>query len=77
MFDSLGKNGFIDSSSKQMIQNWIRLFYRHALVTKASTLSQEELHNPMFCMLYRFLLKDDMGYDFNTDTAQYFRRILF
>ena len=77
LFDSLGKNGFIDSSSKQMIQNGIRLFYRHALVTKASTLSQEELHNPMFCMLYRFLLKDDMGYDFNTDTAQYFRRYIF
>ena len=77
LFDSLGENGFIDSSSKQMIQNGIRLFYRHALVTKDLSLSQEELHNPMFCMLYRFLLKDDMGYDFNTDTAQYFRRYIF
>jgi len=31
----------------------------------------------MFCMLYRFLMKDDMGYDFNTDTAQWFKRYLF
>ncbi len=49
----------------------------HYLVTKEPNLSQEELSNPMFCMLYRFLLKDDMGYDFNTDTAQYFKRYLF
>ena len=30
-----------------MIQNGIRLFYRHFLVTKEETLSQEELQNPM------------------------------
>ena len=77
LFDSLDDHGFLDSSSKEMIQNGIRLFYRHFLVTKEPTLSQEETHNPMFCMLYRFLLKDDMGYDFNTDTAQYFKRYLF
>lgn len=77
LFDSLSNNGLIDSSSKQMIQEGIRLFYRHALVTKETILSQEELKNPMFCMLYRFLLKDDIGYDFNTDTAQWFKRYLF
>ena len=42
-----------------MIQNGIRLFYRHFLVTKEETFSQKELQNPMFCMLYRFLMKDD------------------
>ncbi|MDY4526095.1 hypothetical protein [uncultured Treponema sp.] len=77
LFDSLEKFGFLDAVSKQMIQNGIRLFYRHFLVTKEQTLSQEEMHNPMFCMLYRFLLKDDMGYDFNTDTALYFKRYIF
>ena len=76
-FDSLGKQGLINEISKEMIKNGIRLFYRHFLVTKEPTCSQEELHNPMFCMLYRFLLKDDMGYDFNTDTAQWFKRYLF
>lgn len=77
LFDSLDDHGFLDPSSREMIQNGIRLFYRHFLVTKEPALSQEETHNPMFCMLYRFLLKDDMGYDFNTDTAQYFKRYLF
>lgn len=77
LFDSLDDHGFLDPSSKEMIQNGIRLFYRHFFVTKEPALSQEETHNPMFCMLYRFLLKDDMGYDFNTDTAQYFKRYLF
>lgn len=76
-FDSLGKQGLINEISKEMIKIGIRLFYRHFLVTKEPTCSQEELHNPMFCMLYRFLLKDDMGYDFNTDTAQWFKRYLF
>ncbi len=77
LFDSLTKQGFIDQTSKKMIQNGIRLFYRHFIVTKEPTLSQEELQNPMFCMLYRFLFKDDMGYDFNTDTAFCFKRALF
>ena len=77
LFDSLEKNEFIEEASKHMIQNGIRLFYRHFLVTNEPTLSQEESHNPMFCMLYRFLFQDDMGYDFNTDTAQYFKRVLF
>ena len=76
-FDSLSKYGFINETSKEMIQNGIRLFYRHFLVTKEETLSQKELQNPMFCMLYRFLMKDDMGYDFNTDTAQWFKQYLF
>ncbi|MBR4825631.1 MAG: hypothetical protein IKZ86_12615 [Spirochaetaceae bacterium] len=77
LFDSLRKNGIIDISSKQIIQNGIRLFYRHFLVTNTPTLSQEELNNQMFCMLYKFLLKDDMGNDFNTDTEQWFKRYLF
>lgn len=76
-FDSLSKQDFINETSKEMIQNGIRLFYRHFLVTKEETLSQKELQNPMFCMLYRFLMKDDMGYDFNTDTAQWFKQYLF
>lgn len=77
LFDSLSEQGLINDSSKEMIQTGIRLFYRHALVTKEQYCSQEELSNPMFVMLYRFLLKDDMGYDFNTDTAQYFKRFIF
>ena len=44
-----------------MIQNGIRLFYRHFLVTKEKSFSQEELQNPIDCMLYKFLMKDDMG----------------
>ena len=77
LFDSLRDQGFINVTLKEIIQNGIRLFYRHYLKTKEPTCSQEELFNPMFCMLYRFLLKDDMGDDFNTDTAQYFKRFLF
>lgn len=77
LFDSLKEYGFINDTSIEMIQNGIRLFYRHFLVTNEPILSQEELHNSMFCMLYRFLMKDDMGYDFNTDTAQTFNRYLF
>lgn len=76
-FDSLCEQGFINATLKEIIQNGIRLFYRHYLKTKEPTFSHEELSNPMFCMLYRFLLKDDMGDDFNTDTAQYFKRFLF
>ena len=75
--DSLFNQGFIEENSIVLIQDGIRLFYRHYLVTKEPNLSREELNNPMFCMLYRFLLKDDMGYDYNTDTAQYFKRYLF
>ncbi len=76
-FDSLEEQGFITETSKGMIQNGIRLFYRHFLVTKEPTLSQEEAHNPMFCLLYRFLFQDDMGYDYNSDTAHWFKRYLF
>lgn len=60
-FDSLRKQDFISETSKEIIQNGIRLFYRHFLVTKEKSFSQEELQNPMFCMLYRFLMKDDGG----------------
>ena len=77
LFDSLSNQGFINDSFTEVIQNGIRLFYRHFLVTKEQNLSQEELQNPMFCMLFRFLMKDDMGYNFNTDTAQYFKSFLF
>ena len=76
-FDSLSSQGFMTPSTKDTIQTGIRLFYRQFLVTKKPTFSQEELHNPMFCMMYRFLMKDDMGYDYNTDTAQWFKRLLF
>ncbi len=77
LFDSLCKQGFINDTSKEMIKTGIRLFYRHFIVTKEQYCSQEDLNNPMFVMLYRFLLRDDMGYDFNTDTAQYFKRYIF
>ncbi len=77
LFDSLDEHDFLDPASKEMIQNGIRLFYRHFLVTKEPTLSQEEAQNPMFCMLYKFLFQDDMGFDFNTDTARWFKRCLF
>lgn len=76
-FDSLSKQGFINDTSKEMIKNGIRLFYRHFIVTKEPSFSQEELNNPMFFMLYRFLFEDNMGNDFNTDTVQFFKRILF
>lgn len=76
-FDSLSEQGFMNNNSKEMIQTGIRLFYRHFLVTKEPTLSQEELNNPMFVMMYSFLLKDDMGHHYNTDTAQWFKRFLF
>lgn len=76
-FHYLKEYELINEATVEMIQNGIRLFYRHFLVTNEPTVSQEEKQNPMFCMLYRFLLKDDMCYDFNTDTAQYFKRYLF
>lgn len=76
-FDSLLNQGLINEESIEMIKNGIRLFYRHYLITNEPTFSQEEQNNKMFCMLYRFLLKDDMGYDFNTDTALCFKRYLF
>lgn len=76
-FDSLSTQGFMTASTKEMIQTGIRLFYRHFQVTKEPSISQEELHNPMFYMMYRFLLKDDMGYKYNTDTALWFKRIMF
>lgn len=76
-FDSLLNQGFINQESIEMIKNGIRLFYRHYLVTNEPTFSQEERKNKMFCMLYRFLIEDDMGYDFNTETVQCFMRYLF
>lgn len=39
LFDSLDDHGFLDPSSKEMIQNGIRLFYRHFLVTKEPAFS--------------------------------------
>lgn len=76
-FDSLIKQGFIKNNTIEMIKTGIMLFYRHFLVTNEPILKQEEIHNPMFCMLYRFLIIDDMGYDFNTDTAHCFKSYLF
>jgi hypothetical protein len=68
-FHYLKEYDLINDASIEMIQNGIRLFYRHFLVTKEKTISQEEDHNSMFCMLYNFLFTDSMGNDFNTDTA--------
>lgn len=67
----------INDTSIEMIQNGIRLFYRHFLVTNEPNISTEEKQNPMFCMLYNFLFTDAMGNDFNTDTAQYFKKLSF
>lgn len=76
-FHYLKEYELIDDASVEMIQNGIRLFYRHFLVTNEPTISQEEKQNPMFCMLYNFLFTDAMGNDFNTDTAQYFKKLSF
>ena len=76
-FHYLKEYDLINDASIEMIQNGIRLFYRHFLVTNEQTISQEEKQNPMFCMLYNFLFTDAMGNDFNTDTAQYFKKLSF
>ena len=62
----------INELSIEMIQNGIRLFYRHFLVTNEPAVSLEEKQNPMFCMLYNFLFTDAMGIDFDKDTRVYF-----
>lgn len=71
-FHYLREFEFINEVSVEMIQNGIRLFYRHFLVTNEPTISPEEKQNPMFCMLYNFLFTDAMGIDFNNDTKFYF-----
>ena len=71
-FHYLREFEFINEASVEMIQNGIRLFYRHFLVTNEPTISPEEKQNPMFCMLYNFLFTDAMGIDFNNDTKFYF-----
>ncbi len=76
-FHYLREYELINEASVEMIQNGIRLFYRHFLVTNEPTVSVEEKQNPMFCMLYNFLFTDAMGTDFNKDTAQYFKSYLF
>lgn len=76
-FHYLKEYELINDASVEMIQNGIRLFYRHFLVTNEPTISQEEKQNPMFCMLYNFLFTDAMGNDFNTDTAHYFKKLSF
>ena len=76
-FHYLREYELINEASVEMIQNGIRLFYRHFLVTNEPTVSLEEKQNPMFCMLYNFLFTDAMGIDFDKDTAQYFKSYLF
>lgn len=76
-FHYLKEYELINEASIEMIQNGIRLFYRHFLVTNEPTISPEEKQNPMFCMLYNFLFTDAMGNDFNKDTAQYFKMLSF
>lgn len=71
-FHYLREYELINETSVEMIQNGIRLFYRHFLVTNEPTVSLEEKQNPMFCMLYNFLFTDAMGIDFNKDTKLYF-----
>ena len=71
-FHYLREYELINESSVEMIQNGIRLFYRHFLVTNEPTISLEEKQNPMFCMLYNFLFTDAMGIDFDKDTRFYF-----
>ena len=71
-FHYLREFEFINEVSIEMIQNGIRLFYRHFLITNEPIVSQEEKQNPMFCMLYNFLFTDAMGIDFNKDTRFYF-----
>lgn len=71
-FHYLREYELINEASVEMIQNGIRLFYRHFLVTNEPTVSVEEKQNPMFCMLYNFLFTDTMGIDFDKDTRFYF-----
>lgn len=71
-FHYLREYELINETSVEMIQNGIRLFYRHFLVTNEPIVSQEEKQNPMVCMLYNFLFTDAMGIGFNKDTRFYF-----
>lgn len=76
-FDSLEKQDLIHEQSRNMIRNGIRLFYKRMLVDGGSDFSIEEKQNPMFCMMFRFLVLSDFGNHYNTDTAQYFKNIIF
>lgn len=76
-FDSLEEQELIHENSRLMIRKGIRLFYHHCLTTRDNSFTEEEQQNPMFCMMVHFLIKKDFGFEFNTDTAQYFKRILF
>ena len=76
-FDSLENQGLVHEHSRSMIRNGIRLFYRHILITGSNAISLEERQNPMFCMMWHYLVLDDFGHHYNTDTAQWFKRILF
>lgn len=76
-FDSLEKQNLIHEQSRNMIRTGIRLFYRRMLVDGGTDFSIEERHNPMFCMMFHFLVLNDFGNHYNTDTAQYFKNILF
>lgn len=76
-FDSLENQNFIHEQSRNMIRNGIRLFYKRMLVDGGTDFSIEEKHNPMFCMMFHFLVLNDFGNHYNTDTAQYFKNILF
>lgn len=71
-FHYLREYELMNEASVEMIQNGIRLFYRHFLVTNDHTISPEEKKNPMFIMLYKFLFTDAMGIDFNKDIRFYF-----
>lgn len=76
-FDSLEEQELIHENTRFMIRNGIRMFYRHFLVIKTPELLEEELGNPMFCMMLKFLIKNDMGNHFNTDCAKWFKKLLF
>jgi len=76
-FDSLESQELIHEESRYMIRNGVRLFYKHMLVDGGNEFSIEEKQNPMFCMMIQTLLYKDFGNDYNTDTAQYFKSILF
>lgn len=76
-FDSIENQELINDQSRYMIRNGVRLFYKHFLTEARTDFSSEEKRNPMFCMMVHFLLLKDFGNHFNTDTAQYFKYILF
>ena len=76
-FDSLEEQDLIHENSRSMIRNGIRMFYRRIFKFGETDFCMEEKQNPMFCLMWHYLVLNDLTYHYNTDTAQWFKSILF